>query len=1143
MAEKDSGTESGYLERQSKDGTRYLRTNRFQLCSRVSQHYITEGVSRLVDSHLSFIRANNSFVLGEHSENVDQTTVEHDLNPREVDSEREELNNSSKSFLNDSVTGSPRHLKKLASNSIFLVETLGKPHGFLTLTTNPEWEEIKSRLFPGQTAYDRPDIVDQVFHARLQALLTNLRGGKYFGGVKTSYLMYVIEYQNRGLPHAHTVFRLENGPSHLDREACKDWIETHICTTAFTPDENSSAEDKRYYEYVKPGGTMQHKCFRGNNGCLNEFGKCKRKYNDNQTTSETTWDERGYPVYKRPEPKDRRVIPHSREVVLDWDGHANLEFAATTFCVFYLYSYIFKGSKKVRLEVTSQDAQDEIQVFLRGRLLTSMDAMWRVLGYHTYPSPYPAVRVVKPKLPKDVSLVLRDKHLCDIFVYFKRPFNLAHLKFTEFFNTYDYKYKLEEARFSRVSGVSDTYYQVEESSLNKKFFIYTRKRPQDVFTRLSWVPPEVGELFYVRQMLYKFPLQSFEDMLLVNGRQCGTFQEAAKERGLITSLNDSVSTFREATLYYPPKGLRALFVTMSVFGYPTQVIFTSPETKNFMLLDFLVADTPQGYLEAEQKLLEDLHDRFSRESKSILDYGLPEPHVIKSVLQRETELIGTTEENEAWLNQLNQESPLTSEMQEAYDVITQAIRSGETGYFLVRGIGGSGKTQFAKKIFAFTRSLGKIVKGCAATALAAQNFHGMDFETAHSLFKCPIVDDPESYDHINMIRCDTTKYPQQTELISAMSVVLWDEIFSSDKLVFNATQLSYDFSGKVLIGFGDEGQIPPVVKYGTRSDIVNSSIVKHRQWGSFRVFKFTKNLRLLASEASTDPTDLEAMAYIGRQKQYAKLCEMVRSGSNFDVNIQCLSEHPTSGETIIRLPLSRFFTDYQSALNYLYPSGFNSPELHKRAILCSTNELVAEWNFKVQSLNPSHPIHLVAKTKPKSHDDPSGELSGMLTEDVCCSYEDNSVPDHILTLKVGDVCLVVRTLSRKDHLANNTRVRILEVREKLVKIETISDLTPRVFLVPRINFTVKSKFGGFEITRTQFPLRLAYAITYNKSQGQTIPTSLIDIRSCPFTHGHLYVAMSRAEDVDQTAFFCFESQVEEGAVTVTNVVYPELLLP
>jgi hypothetical protein len=60
-------------------------------------------------------------------------------------------------------------------------------------------------------------------------------------------------------------------------------------------------------------------------------------------------------------------------------------------------------------------------------------------------------------------------------------------------------------------------------------------------------------------------------------------------------------------------------------------------------------------------------------------------------------------------------------------------------------------------LIAYTRSLGKLIKGVAATALAAQCYEGLDFDTAHSFFNIPVVEDDEQYDHINQIFCDTSK--------------------------------------------------------------------------------------------------------------------------------------------------------------------------------------------------------------------------------------------------------------------------------------------------------------------------------------------------------------------------------------------------
>jgi hypothetical protein len=149
-SETDASFPGGYLLKENKLG-KLIPTNRFQLMSRVTQHYVVESLSRLIDTHLSFIKAKKGFILGDYSENTDGT----EFNPPEVDAEREEFTESSKTFLNDSIHGSPRHLKGLAKNCLQIVAEMNKPHGFLTLTANPEWPEITEKLFPGQTAYDR----------------------------------------------------------------------------------------------------------------------------------------------------------------------------------------------------------------------------------------------------------------------------------------------------------------------------------------------------------------------------------------------------------------------------------------------------------------------------------------------------------------------------------------------------------------------------------------------------------------------------------------------------------------------------------------------------------------------------------------------------------------------------------------------------------------------------------------------------------------------------------------------------------------------------------------------------------------------------------------------------------------------------
>jgi hypothetical protein len=144
---------------------------------------------------------------------------------------------------------------------------------------------------------------------------------------------------------------------------------------------------------------------------------------------------------------------------------------------------------------------------------------------------------------------------------------------------------------------------------------------------------------------------------------------------------------------------------------------------------------------------------------------------------------------------------------------------------------------------------------------------------------------------------------------------------------------------------------------------------------------------------------------------------------------------------------------------------------------------VDEWNSIVQDLNPQQSRTYVSHNQFKDVDDPYGILTSMLTEDACLFYRQNGVPDHRITFKRGDICFVMRSIYKKEKLANNTRVIIIEVYDRIIKVRTIEDY-PRDFIVPRIRFLIKLKFGGFTLIRTQFPLRLAYAMTKKRKRNK-----------------------------------------------------------
>ena len=211
----------------------------------------------------------------------------------------------------------------------------------------------------------------------------------------------------------------------------------------------------------------------------------------------------------------------------------------------------------------------------------------------------------------------------------------------------------------------------------------------------------------------------------------------------------------------------------------------------------------------------------------------------------------------------------------------------------------------------------------------------------------------------------------------------------------------------------------------------------------------------------------------------------------------------------------------------------------------------------MQGLNPKETVQLRSHDYLAEVDDPYGYLADALNESVLHKYRTNGVPNHLLELKVDDICLVTRALKASD-LATNSGVRVLEIQKKVIKV-LVLDGSDRIVLLLRIRFKFSLHFGqSYKMIRTQFPLRLAYAMTYNTSQSQSFSQCLVDIVHEPFAHGHLYVALSRIRDRDRLRLYVNKDQrleangelADDGTIldstcsflpVVTNIVYREIL--
>ena len=250
---------------------------------------------------------------------------------------------------------------------------------------------------------------------------------------------------------------------------------------------------------------------------------------------------------------------------------------------------------------------------------------------------------------------------------------------------------------------------------------------------------------------------------------------------------------------------------------------------------------------------------------------------------------------------------------------------------------------------------------------------------------------------------------------------------------------------------------------------------------------------------------------------------------------------------VIGLPTIQYFTEYDhtKAVAWLYPDGQLDPQT---TILCSSNNSVDNWNAVAQALNPNEGVILLSKDSFAEVDDEKGFISKMITKHVLNTFHKNGIPDHEVTFKVGDVCLITRAIDGLG-IANNSRVRIISIHQYCIEVVTLMEQEERTLRIPRITFKFRLPYGqSYQLTRMQFPLRLAYAMTFNKSQSQTLQKVLLDITQPPFSHGQLYVALSRVRHCKMISLYVSNDQLHPSSDSPTgmmpiirNIVYQDVL--
>ena len=712
--------------------------------------------------------------------------------------------------------GSPRWYHALFLDALALPTEYHLPDLFITVTFNPEWPEL-ARMMPSHgNVHDHADVVARVFWFRFMRIMADIVDNAVFGTV-LSYC-YRIEWQLRGFPHAHVLIILERrilGAAEVDR-----------FVTAEIPDPISDPEHHRLVLQFMVHGPCNVPPV--NAPCIAD-GICGKGF-PKQLQPLTIMVSNAYPLYVRRgrfvgqvrghTVSDNWVVPHNRYLLLRHGSHINVEVASGLLLYKYVYKYCFKAPDHGTISL------NEIEAFIQGRMLSSAEAVWRILQLPLHRE-YPTVQRLQVHLPDHHQVVFgleggeaaaaaaADAATSTLLRWFdlnRRDPAARCLLYKDVPKRYTWQQKTKEWRLRRRSclkvgrqhGVAP--HNHELSILAAQYPLLATHSLATQVGRLHGVAPHNVELFMLRRLLLVVPgAQSWDDLRRVGDQVLPSFEAAVRARGMLQDDCEILSAFREMVrVTICDSRIRRQWVMYLVFCRPSQPRQFFDDCRQSLFPP--ECDAVAVWQELEQ------HARDFRVSLS--DYAILPPSICVAplpLLSAFDPVAAQVEADERWLQ-------LNAEQRSVAATILDAVAAPhglQPRVFMLQASGGCGKSFVCNYIAARVRSLSLSAICVAASAQAATNLTGG--RTAHGQLKIPIDCDAGSYLNLSW---------RDKEELSSAAVLLWDEASMVSDVVADCVdrslqdikQCSLPFGGMPVVFVGDFRQLLPVIPKG-RGDL------------------------------------------------------------------------------------------------------------------------------------------------------------------------------------------------------------------------------------------------------------------------------------------------------------------------------------
>ncbi|KAK7275882.1 hypothetical protein RIF29_17008 [Crotalaria pallida] len=455
--------------------------------------------------------------------------------------------------------------------------------------------------------------------------------------------------------------------------------------------------------------------------------------------------------------------------------------------------------------------------------------------------------------------------------------------------------------------------------------------------------------------------------------------------------------------------------------------------------------------------------------------------------------------------------------------------------FFVYGYGGTGKTFIWNSLPYAVRLQGNIVLNVASSGIASLLLPGG--RTAHSRFSIPLTANESS-------TCNIQQGSFKAELLTHTSLIIWDEAPMVNRFCFEALDRTLrdimslqsidnknkPFGGKVVVLGGDFRQILPVVPNGRRHDIVSAAINSSDLWKHCKVLNLTTNMRLLTS---TENTSIEEI------KEFGNWILSIGDG-----NIGLIEDD----HAVVNLPDELLIMDADDSLiklvQFAYPDLLQNIKNYKffeeRTILAPRLDNVEQINDLILSLIPGEEKEYLSSDTPCISDMDDDIHVEWFTTEFLNDIKISGLSNHKLVLKVGVPVMLLRNIDQANGICNGTRLIVTYLGKNVIGATVVTGRSSGTkVLIPRMSLIPTDSSLPLKFERRQFPLVLCFAMTINKSQGQSLSHVGLYLPKPVFTHGQLYVALSRVRNKRGLKILILDDEGKPTNSTL-NVVYKEI---